>query len=568
MKGIVAAKGMALATAHILKEPDIVVEKYLVDDSSYELTRLRNAISDCHDQIEQLISENEDSIDAQTVEILDFQLLILEDTDFIKKIETIIIEENLNAEYAVESASNEYIEFLKNLQDNAYLSERASDIADLVYRILSVLMGIQTEEIEPNQPYIAIGVDIAPSLIASLDKGRLKGIILEKGGITSHCVILSRSLGIPCLINTDGILNRIKGGEQVFLDAISGKAFVEPNDECIQSYFEYVAEDAKEKEELKAYIHCDSRTIDGVEVKIFANISTESEAQEAVHSGCEGVGLFRTELLYMAQTHLPPSEEKQYAEYSETARVLGDRPLVIRTLDIGGDKQIGYMKIEEEENPFLGYRAVRYCLDNPEIFKPQIAAILRAGVKGNVWIMFPMITNKTEIQRAKQLVEEVKTELAAQGKQFSTDMKIGMMIETPAAAFDAKMFAKEVDFFSIGTNDLSQYLFAADRTNSRLAYLNSHYQPTLLRMMNQVIKSAKEAGIEVDICGQAAEVDNLVPLWVAMGVDNLSVSIPRIPSVRKRVCELNKLECEVLLNDIMRLDTADEVEHMLDKFIN
>ena len=567
MKGIVASYGMALASAYILSEPEIVVEKRIVPDVTGELMHLRHGISRCHSHIEQLMENMDGSVDAQTIEILDFQLLLLEDTDFIGKIEEIVSGCNMNSEYAVKEASDGYVSYLDSLIDNDYLRERTADVLDLSKRLIATLTGVDLDISEPDSEYIAIGVDIAPSRIAGLDKRKLKGIILEKGGITSHCVILSKSLGIPCLIKTVGILKAVKAGGMVLLDAISGEAVMNPNNMRIQVYEQYMADTADEKASLQAYVNQESKTLDGAKVKVYANITSKSEIDELLRQGGEGVGLFRSELLYMSQTNRPPSEDKQYVQYSETAKALGGRPLIIRTLDIGGDKQIGYMDIGKEENPFLGYRAIRFCLDHTEIFKPQISAILCAGAVGNVWMMLPMITNIEEILKAKQIVEEVKDELKSQGKAFDYEIKIGIMIETSAAAFDAERLAKEVDFFSIGTNDLAQYLFAADRNNAKVAGLNSHFQPTLLRVIHSVVQAAHKAGIEADICGQAGEIDSLIPLWVAMGVDNLSVSIPRITAVRRRICHLYKFECDKLLDTILELNTADEVERMLNKFI-
>jgi len=567
MKGIVAASGMALATAHLLTEPEIAVEKYIVGDVFSELERFHRAVSDCHSRIERLMEDMESIAAPQVVEILDFQLLLLEDTDFIGKIEEIVSVDRLNSEFAVKDASEKYISYLDSLTDNDYLRERAADVSDLSLRLIAAISGIMTGISEPDGEYIAIGSDIAPSLITELDRSKLKGIILEKGGITSHSVILSKSLGIPCLIGAAGILEAVKEGEAVLLDAISGEAVINPDDAKINFYNKYISDESVEKANLTLYIKRGSKTLDGSEIKVYANIATKTEADEAVRQGGEGVGLFRSEIIYMSQANRPPSEEKQYQEYSETASILGDRPLIIRTLDIGGDKRIGYMNIGKEDNPFLGYRAIRFCLDHPQIFKPQISAILRAGTAGNVWMMLPMITNKTEIYKAKQIVEQVKNELKEQKKPFNPYIKIGIMVETPAAAIDAEILAKESDFFSIGTNDLAQYLFAADRTNANVAGLNSHFQPALLRIIHSVVNAAHKAGIEVDICGQAAEVDSLIPIWAAMGIDNLSVSIPRITAVRRRICNISKSECGDLLDKVLRLETAYETEQTLNNFI-
>jgi phosphotransferase system enzyme I (PtsI) len=566
MKGIIAAPGMAIASAHIIVEPEINVHRRVVSDISQELGRLQSALSECSSQIEGIMGDMDGSVDPQTIEILDFQLLLLEDTDFIGDIESILSEQSANAEYAVKTASEGYISKLENMTDNDYLRERAADVADLSQRLIAALSGVNLEIAEPDDPYVAIGCDIAVSRVAGLDKKKLRGIILESGGITSHCVILSRSLGIPCMIETSGILESVKQGDAILLDAISGEVILNPDAAYIQVYNEYMTGEEVKKADLIKYLHLESKSLDGSEMKIYANITMSSEAENVVQQGGEGVGLFRSELLFMAQTGGPPSEEIQYAEYSKTAIALKGRPLVIRTLDIGGDKQISYLDIGKEENPFLGYRAIRYCLDHPEIFTPQISAILRAGADGNVWMMFPMITCSDELIKAKQMVKQVGEELRAKGIPYDSSMKTGMMMETPAAAADAAILAKEADFFSIGTNDLSQYLFAADRSNAKLAYLNSPFQPALLRIIHKISAAAAEAGIEVDICGQAAEVEALTPIWLAMGITNLSVSIPCITAVRKRICSLDRADCDSLLDTVLCMETAADIEKELKRF--
>ena len=563
MKGIVASPGMALASVCIIEEPKLIVHERTVTDVSGELGRLRNALLKCSSQIEEIMESLSGTVDPQTIEILDFQLLLLEDTDFVGDIEDRVSQQSVNAEYAVQETSGDYISKLESITDNDYLRERAADVADLSQRLVAVLSGADMETKEPDGPYVAIGRDIAPSRVAALDKGRLKGVILEKGGLTSHCVILSRSLGIPCLIETTGIIALVKSGDTVLLDAVSGKVTLNPDAGQKREYDSYLSGEALIKAGLEKYIDRGSKSLDGTEMKVYANITMSAEAESVVQQGGEGVGLFRSELLYMAQTNRPPSEETQFMEYSKAAKMLGGRPLVIRTLDVGGDKHIDYLDIGREDNPFLGYRAIRYCLDHPEIFKPQISAILRAGTEGNVWMMFPMITCNKELLEAKSIVTQVKEDLKAKGVSHFADMKIGIMMETPAAAADAEILAKEADFFSIGTNDLSQYLFAADRANAKLAHLNSPFQPALLRSIHRISAAAANAGIEVDICGQAAEVDALIPLWLAMGITNLSVSIPQITAVRKRICGLYKADCLRLLDKVLRLDTADEVKRAL-----
>jgi phosphotransferase system enzyme I (PtsI) len=589
VKGLIAAPGMAYASSQLISELKVDIEKRVVDDASSELARLKSAISDCIESVERLMEGMEGDVDPQTIEILDFQALMLEDTDFIGGIEKLISERLVNAEHAVKTASDAYISDLEKIEGNDYLRERAADVADLSQRLIAILSGADLSIEEPDGDYIAIGADIAPSRVAELDKRKLKGIILEQGGITSHCVILANSLGIPCLIRTAGILEAAQSGGAVLLDAESGEAIMDPGADRIRAYEEFVARDAENKASLREYANRASITPDGAQMKVFANITSKDEAENAANQGCEGVGLFRSELLFMAQSGgRPPSEERQYAEYAGAAKALAGKPLIIRTLDLGGDKQISYMDIGAEDNPFLGYRAIRYCLDHAEIFLPQIAAILRAGAgvgaaataaategasgdaatAGNVMMMFPMVTCMEELRKAKRLVELAKEDLSSRGLPYDRAMKVGIMVETPAAALDAEILAKEADFFSIGTNDLTQYLFAADRSNPKMVSLNSHFQPALLRAVHGIVTAAHRAGIEADICGQAAEVENLVPVWLAIGVDALSVSVPRASAVRKRICNTRKSACDELLVKVLQLETAQEVEKMLEDFKN
>ena len=380
--------------------------------------------------------------------------------------------------------------------------------------------------------------------------------------MSSHSVIIARSMGIPCIIGIAGLFKSLIHGETVMINGNTGEIVVSPNDEQAAIYKAYRVKSDEEKKELERFKYCNSRTMDGFEIKIYANITTSREAEALLENGSEGVGLFRTEFLYMSGS-APPSEDLQYKVYSDIARSLGGRPLIIRTLDAGGDKNIPYLGIAAEENPNLGFRAIRFCLDNPTLFKTQISAILRAGMYGNVQMMLPMIASAVELRRAKQLISETSGELKAKGIPHCENIRLGIMLETPAAAVMADRLAGEVDFFSIGTNDLTQYLFAADRMNPKVAYLNSYFHPALLRTVNHICKCAAEKGIEVDICGQAGEIPALVPIWAAMGVSNLSVSIPSIPKVRKLICKTVKADAVKLMEKLLAFDTAEEVEDYL-----
>lgn len=564
MKGKVASEGMAFAVAYPIREPEIKIEKKKTDDPQGELERFENARAYCADRLEQLISDAERRQNQDAGDILEFQLLFLEDTDYLGKIEKRILQERWNSEYAVSEVLQGYRRYLSGLTDNPYLQERAVDVDDLARRLLYRLMGIDDALQEPEEPYIAVAEDLSPSQVMAMDVQKLKGIVLEKGSLTAHAVIIAKSRGIPCLIGVGGAMAELPAGKPVLLDCFESTVLPNPDEKRLSVYRRYSEVQAEERKLLKTYQNRETQTRDGYRMKVYANIASWQEASELVRQGGEGVGLFRTELLYIKETSAPPSEDVQYDVYRQTAENLAGRPLIIRTLDAGGDKQVPYLGMPPETNPFLGYRAIRFCLEHPTLFSAQLSAILRASAHGPISIMFPMICAQEELAAARRILEETKERLHAQGFAFDPQIPVGMMVETPAAAMDASRFAKLVDFFSIGTNDLSQYLFAADRSNDKVSGLNSYFQPCLLRCIRQIADSAHAAGIEVDICGQAGEVLELVPLWIGMGIDSLSVSIPMIPKVRHIICEANKADCERLLSRVLDLDTRADVQKALE----
>lgn len=563
MKGRVASQGMALAEAYPIHELVLEIAQRKAADPQSEMDRFQAAKDQCADQTLRLMNIAAQKDDNEVQEILDFQYLILEDTDFISKIESLIIDEGWNCEYAVGAASDTYRQRLLEMTDNDYLRERAADINDLTKRLLYELMGVSNDLLEPDGSYIAIAEDLAPSQISGMDESKLMGIVLEKGALTAHTVIIARSRGIPCLIETKGAMEQVTQGGSVLLDGFSGELHLSPDAQKLEQYDAYRARQRAEQRELEEYRDRETCTKDGFSMRVYANITSHRDVERLVQQGGEGVGLFRTELLYMESTGAPPSEEVQFEAYRKAAEALDGRPLIIRTLDVGGDKQIPYLGIPQEENPFLGYRAIRYCLEHRDLFYAQLSAILRASAYGKVQIMFPMITNLEELAVARKAVEQVMEDLSERNISFDREIKLGMMMETPAAAMDAERFAGKTDFFSIGTNDLTQYLFAADRTNEMVSKLNSYFQPSLLRAVNHIVRSAHVAGIEVDICGQAGEIPELVPLWIGMGMENLSVSISAITKVRQIICNADKLACEQLLGEVLDMDTEREVREKL-----
>ncbi len=555
MKGTIAVKGMAMADVYPVCEIKGNIRAQKMEDVEVELKKLDEAKKGCMESLTRLIEKLQNETDKESAEILDFQLLLLEDDNYFGAIREIVKAQKVNCEYAIVSQSESYRSELAAL-DNPYLNERTADITDLERRLLNVLSGGMEHDMEDGS-WIVAAEDLTPSQVVELGKKRLKGIILEKGGLSSHCVILARSMNIPCMIGVKGALGKMKKGEKVLLDCIDGEVIIRPDKEALKKYLDYCEKMDEEKADLERFKHRETKTKDGKDMKVYANVSSETEIEELKNQGGEGVGLMRTEMLYM-ERNKAPDEETQYQIYSKIAKELEKDPLIIRTLDVGGDKHISYLNIPAEDNPFLGYRAIRYCLDHPEIFKSQLSAILRAGVCGTVKMMIPMVSDLSEIKRTRDMIDEVKQELDMAGIKHG-DMAVGMMVETPSAAVMADRFAKVVDFFSIGTNDLTQYLFAADRNNEKVASLNSYYHPALLRMIDHISRCAHENEIEVDICGQAGEVEELIPLWVGMEIDNLSVSIPSIPRVRRAISCCSFEKCRELVKQVLHFSSDKEV---------
>lgn len=555
MNGTIAVGGMALASVQVIAEQHTDVGRRTVEQTGEEEARLGAAARLCGTALSELIRQLQEEGDSDHADILDFQLLLLEDDNYIGRISRMIREERVNCEYAVSRCSQAYRDELAAL-DNPYLNERTADITDIEKRLLRVLSQRDAAPVHPG-PKIAAALDLTPSQVVELGRQGLRGIVLERGGLSSHCVILARSMNIPCIIGAAGLLGLVRDGQMLLLDAEHGRVTVDPTQEEIRAFEQYEAAYQAEQAELERFRHMDTATADGQSMKVYANITSELEVPELLKQGGEGVGLLRTELLYM-ERETPPDEEAQYAAYSAIVTGLAGRPLIVRTLDVGGDKHIPYLNIPQEDNPFLGYRAIRYCLDHPEVFHPQLAAILRAAALGPVQLMLPMVATLSEVELAREAVAQVRAALKERGAETGP-VTLGMMVETPAAAVMADRFARCVDFFSIGTNDLTQYLFAADRNNAKVAGLNSYFQPALLHMVDHICQSAHRHGIEVDICGQAGEMDGLIPLWVGMGVDNLSVSVPSIPRVRRAISRCGAAQCRQLADKALQCASDQEV---------
>ncbi|GHU51032.1 phosphoenolpyruvate-protein phosphotransferase [Clostridia bacterium] len=572
MIGTATATGKAMGKILIIRDNSLDFTKRVSLGAEEEILRLERAIGSAGESLQRIFEEISSRSGEEEAGIFEYQILVLQDEDFVSKI-TDEISLGSSCEIAVDQITHEYMELFANM-DNDYLKQRVIDIDDLRIRLLGILAedneaGAESaeaivESVSESSMRIIAARNLTPSKVAEIDLDRVKGILLENGGKSSHSVILARSLGISCITGLEGLLDGVKDGDCAYMDGATGELIICDSPETESICAAKVADFQEQKAALNAYIDSEAVTVDGEKLQVLANAASQQEIQLMLANGGGGIGLFRTEFIFSAADKAP-SEEVQFELYSQMAKTAGELPIIFRTLDAGGDKVIDYLRIEKEDNPFLGYRAIRYCLDHPEILRRQLAAILRASCFGNIKLMFPMIATVDELDAAISILNETKQELDARGLAYG-NIETGMMVETPAAGIMAETFAKKVDFFSIGTNDLIQYVFAADRGNKKLAHLNSASHPALLRFVNDICKAGLAEGIEVDICGQAGEVPELIPIWIAMGIRTLSVSVSSIPLVKKIICGTNCALAEEALKTVLSMESAAEVERFLGIF--
>ena len=566
MKGLGISPGIGIGRIFVYKEPELKIEKKIIEDSSMEITRLEVALNKAAEEINKLHKITLTSVGEHEAEIFTAHRMMLEDPEFLGAVKEIIINENINSEWAVNQVANMYIEMFQNIQDE-YLKARATDLKDVSKRLLRTLLNIETPDlISINKKSVIIAEDLTPSDTAQLSKEMVVGIVTELGGRTSHTSIMARTLEIPAITGVKNATNLLIHGDTIIIDGDSGKVIINPTSEELSLY-----EDRKRgldqfKTKLKAMKGQETISKDGFKVQLRGNIGTPKDIDEVLENDGEGVGLYRTEFLYMDKDRLP-TEEEQFQSYKIVAEKLGKRPLVIRTLDVGGDKDLPYLDLPKELNPFLGYRAIRICLDRLDIFKTQLRAILRASAFGNVKIMLPMISNIKEIRDAKEIIDEVKAELTQEDIAFDNNIEIGIMVEIPAVAIHSAAFAKEVDFFSIGTNDLIQYSLAVDRGNTHIAYLYNQFHPGVLRLIQMTIENGHKEGIRVGMCGEVAGDGKLIPILLAMGLDEFSMSASSILQSRYLIKETSKGEISQMVEEILNLPTAEDVESYIDKNI-
>ena len=569
LQGIAASDGIAIAKVYTLTEPDLTVTKVTVEDSEKEVSRLDDALAASIKDVELIKETALKNLGEEEAQVFDAHLMVLSDPELIGQVKDSITSNKVNAESALKEVTDMFISIFAGMEDNPYMQERAADIRDVSKRILAHLLGVKIPSPATiKDEVIIVAADLTPSDTAQLNRQYVKAFVTDIGGRTSHSAIMARSLEIPAIVGTKEVTSIAKDGDIIIVDGLSGEVFLNPSEEVVAEYrakAEAFAAQQAEWEKLK-----DSKTYtkDGHQVELAANIGTPKDLEGVVNNGAEGVGLYRTEFLYM-DSHEMPTEEDQFEAYKAVLEGMNGKPVVVRTMDIGGDKELPYLPLPHEMNPFLGYRAIRISLHEPAMFRTQLRALLRASVYGKLRIMFPMIATLNDFRGAKALLEEEKAKLIAEGVAVSDDIQVGIMIEIPAAAVLAHQFAKEVDFFSIGTNDLIQYTMAADRMNERVSYLYQPYNPSILTLIKHVIDSAHKEGKWAGMCGEMAGDQTAVPLLVGLGLDEFSMSASSVLKTRSLISKLTLSDMQALADKaINECATVQEVEALVEEAVS
>ncbi|PCF37824.1 phosphoenolpyruvate--protein phosphotransferase [Staphylococcus delphini] len=558
IKGIAASDGVAIAKAYLLVEPDLSFSNEKTDNPEAEVQKFNEALNNSKIELTKIRNHAEEQLGADKAAIFDAHLLVLDDPELIQPIEEKIKNESASAPQALTEVTQNFITIFESM-DNEYMKERAADIRDVAKRVLAHILGVEL----PNpsivdESVIIVAHDLTPSDTAQLNKQYVQGFVTNIGGRTSHSAIMSRSLEIPAVVGTKSISESVQQGDMVIVDGLTGDVIVNPSDDEIKAYQHKRESFFADREALKQLRDEPSKTLDGHEVELAANIGTPNDLEGVHNNGAEGIGLYRTEFLYMGRDNMP-TEDEQFEAYKKVLESMEGKRVVVRTLDIGGDKELPYLNLPEEMNPFLGYRAIRLCLDQPEIFRPQLRALLRASAYGKLNIMFPMVATIQEFRDAKALLLEEKENLKREGVEVNDDIELGIMVEIPATAALADVFAKEVDFFSIGTNDLIQYTMAADRMSERVSYLYQPYNPSILRLIKQVIDASHQEGKWTGMCGEMAGDETAIPLLIGLGLDEFSMSATSILKARRQIKDLSRTEMVQLADRALNCATVDEV---------
>lgn len=562
LKGVGASSGIGIGTIVCIREESLDYSKVVFQGEAEEKARLKEAIDTFCEVTQEMAEDIRQRVGEKESEILSGQIMMLSDPFMTGQMEEMIASGSC-AEAALDSVCQMYIEMFSNVDDEL-MRQRATDIRDIRTRMLRLLLGISSVDIASVPAGTVLAAkDLTPSMTVGLKKENISAILTEIGGKTSHSAILARALEIPAVLGIPQVLDQVSDGQQAIVDGESGEVILSPDEDTLKRYTAQWKEQQEQKAMLSVYRDRKTQDADGRNYELYSNIGSVAEAQIALENGAEGIGLFRTEFLFMDRTAMP-TEQEQYEAYKAVSDIMQGKEVIIRTLDVGGDKEISYLKMESEQNPFLGWRAIRYCLEESDLFKVQLRALLRAGAEHkNIKIMLPLVTGVQEIRAAKQLLEECKQELAAQGIAYDDNIQVGIMIETPAAALIADLLAKEAAFFSIGTNDLTQYTLAVDRGNAKVENLYTTLHPAVLRSIRSIIRAAKEAKIPVGMCGEAAADPALIPLLLEFGLDEMSVSASSILKTRKIVSQWSQKETAEVEQKAMQLDEPQAVEEYL-----
>ena len=561
MKGIGASPGIAIAKAYV-KTARIKIEKTMAENTDTELTKLFQAIEKSKEQLDEIKKITETKIGVDEALIFEAHALILEDPDLVDKTIEKIKKDGVSAAWAVKETADELAQLFKDIEDD-YIKERVLDLQDVSLRLIENILGLKGFDYSSIiEPVVIVADELTPSDMSRISADKVFGIITETGGTTSHTAIMSRVMGLPAIVGVEGLLKAAKDGDILIMNGGSGEFYINPEAESLERFENERNLLHEQQQALQSYIGAKTLTADGIEISVGCNIGAPKDLEAVLKNDGEGIGLFRSEFLYMDRSAMP-TEEEQFVAYKAAAEAMAGKPVIIRTLDIGGDKQLTYMDFPKEDNPFLGYRAIRYCLEERELFRIQLRAILRASAFGNIKIMLPMISGVDEVRKARLELQKSMGELEDRKLDYDKSIELGIMIETPSAAIISDKLAEEVDFFSIGTNDLTQYTLAVDRMNSKISHLYTPYHPAVLRLIKLVADNAKRAGIWIGMCGEAAQDELLVPVFVGMGLNELSVSPPQVLKIRKLINSLNKKDMEHHIENIMKLSNAESVYEYL-----
>jgi len=560
-KGIAASRGIGIGSVCVIVEHDLKFEAKKIEDIQAEKERFNKAVEEFITETTAQAEDIRKKIGPKEAEILEGHIVMISDPSMAGEM-TKMIDSGQCAESAVEAVCDMFIGMFSKMDDDM-MRQRASDISDVKISMLKILLGIKDIDISKVAPgTVLVAKDLTPSMTSQINKENVVGILTEVGGKTSHSAILARALEIPAVLSVPDITKLVKDKDTAIVDGTEGNVYINPEGDVLSKYILKREEFIKKQSELKGFLGKETKTLDGDTVELFCNIGTPKDAKKAIECDGEGIGLFRSEFLFMDNNHMP-TEDEQFAAYKEAAETMGGKPVIIRTLDIGGDKDIPYLNMKKEENPFLGYRAVRYCLGNKDSYMIQLRAIVRASAFGKVKIMIPLVTCVDELRAVKELVEEIKKDFDEQGIAYDKDIEVGCMIETPAASLIADILAKEADFFSIGTNDLTQYTMSVDRGNADVAYLYSTFQPSVLRSIKNIIECGRKAGIPVGMCGEAAADPMLIPLLISFGLTEFSVNPVLVLTARCVISKWSKEEADKLAEKVMALDNEKEIVALL-----